>query len=38
MQAEGAQVAANSKPMRWQDGVCDLLRRHNVTQFSYVSR
>src|SRR5215475_14755615 len=36
MQAEGAQVAANSKPMRWQDEVYDLLRRHDVTQFAYV--
>src|SRR5215831_16821638 len=36
MQAEGAQVAANSKPMSWQDEVYDLLRRHDVTQFAYV--
>ena len=36
MQAEGAQVAANSKPMNWQDEVYDLLRRHDVTQFAYV--
>src|SRR5262249_48370830 len=36
MQAEGAQGAANSKPMRWQDEVYDLLRRHDVTQFAYV--
>src|SRR5215475_5095681 len=36
MQAEGAQGAANSKPMRWQDEVYDLLRRNNITQFAYV--
>src|SRR5262249_20987905 len=36
MQTKGAQVAANSKPMSWQDEVYDLLRRHDVTQFAYV--
>src|SRR5262249_18306735 len=36
MQAEGAQVAANSKSKNWQDEVYDLLRRHDVTQFAYV--
>jgi len=36
MQAESAQVAANAKPMSWQDEVYDLLRRHDVTQFAYV--
>ncbi|HET6927926.1 MAG TPA: hypothetical protein VFI48_13840 [Hyphomicrobiaceae bacterium] len=30
MQAESAQVAANAKPMSWQDEVYDLLRRHDV--------
>jgi sulfopyruvate decarboxylase TPP-binding subunit len=37
MQAEGAQVVANSKSTSWQDEVYDLLRRHDVTQFAYVS-
>src|SRR5262249_49531308 len=36
MHADGAQVAANSKPKSWQDEVYDLLRHHNVTQFAYV--
>src|SRR6516165_5782824 len=36
MSAEVAEDAEHSRPVAWQEGVYNLLRRHNVTQLAYV--